>query len=90
MYQLVTASVDLTSKGRKVLSWDFAENAGAPAAARVLLRDGGATGPIVIDIRLAASDSKHAGYSATPGRVFTAGVYVDVAAGTVRGSVDIV
>lgn len=89
MYYAVTGSTDLTTKEKRLLAWDFAENAGTPAAARVLLRDGGATGSIVIDIRLAASESKHAGYSLVPGRVFPSGVYVDVAAGTVRGSVEL-
>lgn len=88
MYQVVTATVDLTAKGRRVHAWNLAENAGSPAAARVLLRDGGASGAIVADIRLPASDSKHAAYG-TRGLTFTAGVYVEVATGTVRGSVDI-
>lgn len=90
MYQLVTASADLTTKGRRLLSWHFAENAGSPAAARVLLRDAGLSGDVVVDIRLAASDSKGGSYAAVPGFVFPNGVYVEVASGTVRGSVDIV
>ena len=89
MYAVVTASTDLRTNGRKVLSWHFAEAAGTPAAARVLLRDGGSTGPIVVDIRLAASDSKAGAYSSSPGFTFPGGVYCEVALGTVRGSIDI-
>ena len=87
-YQLVTASVDLTTKGKALLSWHFEETAGA--VARIALRNGSASGDVVVPIRLAASDSKGGAYGAAPGFIFPNGVYVEVVTGTVRGSVDII
>lgn len=89
MYQVVnaTGNTDLTTKGKRVLSWHFEENAVTPAAARVLLRNGSATGDVIVPIRLAASDSKGGDYS--NGLGFPLGVFVEVVTGTVRGSVDI-
>lgn len=92
MYYTVTAATDLTGsgKGRRLLAWDFAENNGTPGVAQVLLRDGGASGTIVVQIELTADSSKHQAYPAPAGRLFPAGLYVDVAAGAVRGSVELI
>lgn len=88
MYYVVTADTDLTAgKGKRVASWHFAET--AAAVAQVLLRDGSVSGPIVARINLAASESKSETYSMPTGLVFPAGLFVDVLAGTVVGSVDI-
>ena len=73
--------------GTLVYGWNFAENAGTPAAARVLLRDGGAGGAIIADIRLSASQSAGTEYTAPIRCTGTGGFYAEVNAGTVRGSV---
>lgn len=73
--------------GTLVYGWNFAENAGSPAAARVLLRDGGAAGTIIADIRLLASQSSGTEYTAPLRCLSALGFYVEVNAGTVRGSV---
>lgn len=70
---------------RTVRRIDVAENAGTPAAARVQLKDTDANGTLLCDIRIAASDSRHIDF-ATPLR-FPNGLYIQVSAGTVRGSV---
>jgi hypothetical protein len=87
-YYTVTADTDLTGagKGRRLMSWHFAETAAAPA--QVLLRDGSVTGPIVARVNLAASSSASQSYK-KPYLHFPAGLFVDVLAGTVVGSVDL-
>jgi hypothetical protein len=83
-YAAVTASGQTSIKN--LHGWNFAENAGTPAAARVLLRDGSASGAILADIRLAASGFDV--QSALDVRIQGAsGLYVEVNAGTVRGAV---
>lgn len=79
----VTASGSVSIKS--LAGWQFTENAGTPAAARVLLRDGGASGAIIHDIRLAASES--VGDSFNIPVLLTGNLYVDVTSGTVRGAV---
>lgn len=85
-FYAVTATNDLTDEVEHVLSYHFAENAGTPAEARVLLRDGSSTGTVVCDIRIAASDSKALSFDRP--LHFPKGVYVEIASGTVRGAVD--
>lgn len=85
-YRVVLATTDATRRIRSLRSWSFAENAGTPAAARVLLRNGSSSGDVVVDVRLAASESKHVSYAAPV--FFPAGLYVQVSVGTVRGSVE--
>jgi hypothetical protein len=87
MAETVTASVDLTGRVRSVSSYHFAENAGTPGPARVLLRNGGASGPVFADIRIPASSSVATTYGRRP-LLFPSGLYVEVAAGTVRGAVE--
>ena len=86
-YFLVTADTDLTAKPKRVASWHFAET--AAAVAQVLLRNGSSTGDIVARINLAASTSASQAYSAPQYLLFPNGLYVDVLAGTVVGSVDL-
>ena len=81
-----SGAVGPTTGGTLVYGWNFAENAGSPAAARVLLRDGGAGGAIIGDIRLAASQSAGTEYTAPIRCTSTSGFYVEVNAGTVRGA----
>jgi hypothetical protein len=88
MYYTVTADTDLTTKPKRVMSWHFAET--AAAVAQVLLRDGSVTGPIVARINLAASTSASQSYDAPHFLLFPAGLFVDVLAGTVVGSVDLI
>lgn len=68
----------------KVNGWQFTENAGTPAAARVLLREGSG-GTIVADIRLAASES--VGETYPEPLELMSGCYVEVSSGSVRGAV---
>jgi hypothetical protein len=82
-----TADTDLTSAPRveSVLGFHVAETAGA--AATVFLRNGGAGGTIVIDIRLplvAGGNSIH--FAAQRPMLFPKGLYIDVT-GTVQGSI---
>lgn len=76
-----------TVTGKTVWGWQFAENAGTAAAARVLLRDGGSSGTIVLDIRLAGGQSAGDSWQSTPLLLVNSTLYVEVNAGTVRGSV---
>jgi hypothetical protein len=87
-YYLVTADTDLTTKGRRVANWHFAET--AAAVAQVLLRNGSVSGDIVARINLAASTSASQAYDGPRFLEFPAGCFVDVLAGTVVGSVDVV
>jgi len=87
-YYPVTATTDLTTKGKRLLSWHFEET--AAATAQVLIRNGSVSGDIVVPIRLAASDSKGGAYAPVPGFVFPNGVYLHVVSGAVRGSLDII
>lgn len=64
---------------------DLAENAGTPADARVLLKDTDSNGTLLADVRIKAGESRHLEFR--PPLRFPNGVYVQVTAGTVRGSV---
>jgi hypothetical protein len=87
-YYLVTVDTDLTTKPKRLANWHFAETAGA--VAQVLLRNGSASGDIVARINLAASTSASQAYSGPEFLCFPGGLYVDVLAGTVVGSVDLI
>jgi len=79
-----TGSVNVN--GKYVSSYSIAENAGTPAAARVLLKDASTSGTLMADIRLAASDSKTFVYS--PPLYFPSGVIaIQVSSGTARGDI---
>ena len=89
-YYTFTSSTDLTTKGRKLKAWDIA-NSGV--AGTVNIRNGSVTGDIVVPVRLpvgsttpvsAGEDYSH------PFRTFPNGIYVEVLAGTIAGSVEIV
>jgi hypothetical protein len=82
----ITADTSLVTKPKYLRSWHFAETAAAPA--QILLRDGGASGPVMARINLAASTSASEAYY-KPGLLFPLGLYVDVLAGAVTGSVDL-
>lgn len=85
MYQLVTTSVDLTAKGKRLYSWHFR----ATAAAVINIRNASVSGDIVIPINLAVDTSASQAYDGQRGLAFPAGVYVQVVSGTVLGSVDV-
>lgn len=70
---------------RTVYRIDLAENAGAAADARVQLKDTDANGQLLVDIRVKAGESRHIDF-VTPVN-FPNGLYIQVSAGTVRGSV---
>jgi len=81
-----TADTDFTNRCFKVAGFHVTETAGA--AASVQLRDGGASGQIVVDIRLplvAGGNSIHFSDAARP-LLFNKGLYVDVT-GTVTGTI---
>jgi len=81
-----TGDLDLTARGKSQLYGILVrESATTPAAATVLVRNGGATGDVVVPVELAANESKAIVFP-HPVR-FPGGVYVDVAAGEVEGSV---
>lgn len=87
-YYLVTADIDLTAKPKRLMNWHFAET--AAAVAQVLLRNGSVSGDIVARINLAASTSASQAYSGPDYLFFPAGLFVDVLAGTIVGSVDLI
>lgn len=70
---------------RQVHRIDVAENATTSAPARVQLKDTDANGALLADIRIAAEESRHIDF-VTPLK-FPGGLYIQVSAGTVRGSV---
>lgn len=82
----IAGSVDMTGVARYLNAWHFAENAGSPAICRILIRDGGLSGTVMVDIRIAASESKSQSY-AKP-LFFPSGIYIQQSAGTIRGGVD--
>lgn len=89
MYYSVTASTDLTTKGRWLRAFSIAETAGSPAI--VNLRDGSVSGPIVVQLRfptLAGGSDRTVSYG-QPGLNFPAGCYVEKASGTVQAAVDL-
>ena len=82
---LITADTDLTAgKPKRVVAWHFAET--AAAVAQVLLRNGSVSGPIYARINLAASTSASQAYP-HPGWLFENGLFVDLLAWTIVGSV---
>jgi hypothetical protein len=80
----VVGSADLSTKMRYISSFTFAENGGTPGPARVLIRDGAVTGPIVIDEQIAASTTVSRDFAKPI--YCPLGVYVQVTTGTIRGS----
>jgi hypothetical protein len=89
MYFTQTASTDLTTKGRRLCSYNVSETAGA--AAIVNLRDGSVTGPIVIQLRFAAvvGGSTQTATFSWPFLPFPAGLYLEKNAGAIQATVDI-
>lgn len=81
----ITATSDRSQVIRYLQQIHLAENAGTPAAAKVFLKNGSSGGTLFNDIRLAASESKSTVFD--PPLYFPLGLYVEVAVGTVRGSV---
>jgi hypothetical protein len=85
---LVTASVDHSTKGKRLAAWHFS-NSGA--AAVINLREGSATGDIIVPIQLAATTSASQAYNVPDGcPTFSLGCYVQVVSGTIVGSVTLV
>jgi hypothetical protein len=80
-----TGSLAAQRKIRTLRRIDIAENAGTAAVARALLRDTDQNGSVLADIRIAAGDSRHIDFGQPI--FFPGGLYIQVSAGTVRGSV---
>lgn len=86
-YFLVTTSTDLTTKPKRLSAWHFR----ATAAAVVNIRDGSASGDIVVPINIALDTSAGQSYDSPEGSIlFPNGVFVQVVSGTVVGSVNLV
>jgi hypothetical protein len=87
-YQLVAGTgpvnVDLTTKGRRLASWQFSN---ITAAMVLNLRNGSVGGDIVARINLPVTTSASQSYD-TP-LIFPLGVFVEIVTGTVVGSVDL-
>jgi hypothetical protein len=83
-----TASSDFTGagKGRRLGSWHVSQGAGTQT---INFRNGGLTGPILIQVQLPATTSASQAYS-QPLPIFGAGLYVEVVGtGFNVGSVDL-
>lgn len=86
-FREIIGTADLTTTVRYVRGIYLAENAAEPGAeARVLLRNGHSTAAVLMDIRIPAKQSKEV--SLLSPLYFSAGCYVQVATGTVRGGID--
>lgn len=85
-FREIIATADLSTTVRYVRGIYLAENGATPAEARVLLRNGNATAAVLLDLRIPASTSKEISLP-TP-LFFSAGCYVHVTVGTVRGGID--
>ena len=85
----VSGSTDLTgpNRGKRVCSWHFS-NTGAPAT--INLRDGSAGGTRFAQIQLATGTSASQSYVQRSAPLYPNGLYVEVVAGTIVGSVDLV
>lgn len=88
---IVAVAFAATSASRSVVNqpcvlhgFALAEAGVIPAAAKVRLRDGSATGTVLATVSLAASESVR---DALPGLRVSTGVYLEVASGTVEGTV---
>lgn len=81
----VTASTAVTTGTSRatITGWNFAETAGGTA--EVTIRDGGASGIIIVDIKLAAGQS--VGESYHDPVVCSTSLYVKVESGTIRGAI---
>ena len=89
MYYTVVANTDLTTKPKKLKSWHFS-NSHATIVGDIELRNGSATGDVVVKILLpAVSGFQSRAYSYPEGLIFPIGLYVKVNAGTIVGSVDL-
>jgi hypothetical protein len=86
----ITGTVDLTGvgKGKRIASWHLS-NTGV--AATVNFRDGSVTGTRYIQVQLPANASASESYSMPNGApLYPSGVYVEVLAGTILGSIDLI
>lgn len=82
-----SATTDLSTKCRYLYSFAFTENGTDPGAdVRIQLRNGSGAGPVVVDVRLAAKQSREVSF--TKPLFFENGIYLLVSAGTARGSID--
>jgi|ERR1044072_3123782 len=80
------ASASLTTGRNVIKGMTIREVAGTPAAARINIRDGSVSGPILLAINLVASESVRDWFAPDGIRVNT-GIYLQVLAGTVEGAI---
>lgn len=86
-FREIVGTADLTTTCRYLRGIYLAENAADPGAeARVLLRNGSSTAQVLMDIRIPAKGSKE--INLPRALYFSAGCYVHVTTGTVRGGID--
>jgi hypothetical protein len=77
------ADTDLTTKPKRLANWHMK----ATSAAVVLLRNGSASGDIVVPIRIPTDASASMAYSMPDGLLFPGGLFVDWVSGAIVGSV---
>lgn len=81
-----TVGYQVFARGGRLFGWSFVETTGA-AIAQVRLIDGsGPTGAEIVNITLSSGQSTR-DWLAKPGIRIRSGVYVDVVAGSIRGSI---
>lgn len=78
-----TDDLDLTGEVKRISGFHVAEDAATPAPNTVLLRNGSSTGDIIVQIELAADESKH--FAANRALLFPSGLFVEVTGGLVQG-----
>lgn len=80
------ADVAVLGSGAKVRGFCLTEAAGTPAAASCIIRDGAnASAEVVFSLKFAASETKTAWFG--DGITFDTGVFLDMVAGTIQGSI---
>jgi len=82
------ASIDLTTKGKRLASWHVSQGTGAQT---INFRNGGAAAQIVFQVQLVATSSASQAYPQSSMPFFSSGLYVEiVGTGFAIGSVDLV
>lgn len=83
---VTTDGFQLTSREGRLFGWSFVETTGS-AAAQVRVIDGGNSGGLeIVNITLSAGQSTR-DWLAKPGLRFRSGIYIDIVAGSIQGSI---
>jgi hypothetical protein len=82
------ASIDLTTKGKRLASWHVSQGAGTQT---INFRNGGVAAQIVFQVQLVATSSASQAYPPPNMPFFSAGLYIEiVGTGFAIGCVDLV